>query len=324
MGKSKSVGILFLLCTALVFACGGGDQGAGSNADATAGRGDGGLGNGFNCAEHNQCNSGFCSDGVCCSSACDAPCDACSVEKGATLPGVCAVVSVGSPGNPSCSPYACSGIDVQCPTSCQGSADCGDGTQCVDNRCCDSACDGVCSSCAVEGSEGSCTPYEFGTDPEDECGGVGCNGMGDCTCNDDGPGEPNEDQTMAHAMPGIDDCDGSGSSVQGVLTGASDKDWYRFNGEDTFSCREDVVVSVSGDVASTLCVYVKCMEDSGSTEVTCDEGSSATGAGGFPGCCGNSVDISPDCSGTDEAITVYISLESTEAICSPYTITYHY
>ena len=42
------------------------------------------LANGQLCVSDTQCQSGFCTDGVCCESACDAPCEACGT--GACLP----------------------------------------------------------------------------------------------------------------------------------------------------------------------------------------------------------------------------------------------
>jgi len=42
---------------------------------------------------------------------------------------------------------------------------------CVDGFCCDEACDQVCESCGLMGTEGTCTCYMAGTDPEDQCMG---------------------------------------------------------------------------------------------------------------------------------------------------------
>lgn len=63
-------------------------------------------------------------------------------------------------------------------TSCDDATDCVSG-ECTDGVCCVEACDGACESCALEGSVGTCTPYEAGTDPENECGATG-------TCADGG------------------------------------------------------------------------------------------------------------------------------------------
>ncbi|HEY6880768.1 MAG TPA: hypothetical protein VI299_22245, partial [Polyangiales bacterium] len=55
---------------------------------------------------------------------------------------------------------------------------------CRDGVCCDSACDGPCEGCNVLGAPpGQCTAYSLGSDPENECLGVGgvCNGERACT-----------------------------------------------------------------------------------------------------------------------------------------------
>jgi len=52
---------------------------------------------------------------------------------------------------------------------------------CIDGVCCSGACDGTCESCAVAGSEGTCTPFGPGTDPDDECvDPLACDGASAC------------------------------------------------------------------------------------------------------------------------------------------------
>ncbi|NUQ72143.1 MAG: hypothetical protein HUU21_00995 [Polyangiaceae bacterium] len=60
---------------------------------------------------------------------------------------------------------------------------------CVDGVCCDSACNKICHSCVVPGSEGKCTPAPAGTDPRRQCGfegscGLTCPGTGEEKCVD--------------------------------------------------------------------------------------------------------------------------------------------
>lgn len=57
--------------------------------------------------------------------------------------------------------------------SCETSADCAD-MPCVDNVCCATACDQLCESCALPGSEGTCTAIADGEDPDAECGTLNC------------------------------------------------------------------------------------------------------------------------------------------------------
>lgn len=82
--------------------------------------------------------------------------------------------------------------DGVCCNSCAGQAcsvgdDCPSG-YCTDGVCCNSACAGPCESCAIGGSEGTCSPHDAGTDPENNCPGtLACTGSGLCEI---GPGIP--------------------------------------------------------------------------------------------------------------------------------------
>jgi hypothetical protein len=51
---------------------------------------------GKTCKVGSDCQTGFCSDGVCCSTACNGPCDVCTVALGATSDGFCTALPVGS------------------------------------------------------------------------------------------------------------------------------------------------------------------------------------------------------------------------------------
>ena len=63
--------------------------------------------------------------------------------------------------------------------TCMGPDDCGGGP-CVDGFCCDSPCDGLCQSCAVSGSEGSCADAPAASNDDMECGAGVCDGSGNC------------------------------------------------------------------------------------------------------------------------------------------------
>jgi hypothetical protein len=88
------------------------------------------------CATGLDCASNFCVDGVCCDTACGGSCDVCSSALGATADGTCTVLSVGSTGSPSCSPFACNGTSASCPTSCATDTDCPSGTFCAAGGAC--------------------------------------------------------------------------------------------------------------------------------------------------------------------------------------------
>jgi len=55
---------------------------------------------------------------------------------------------------------------------------------CADGVCCDTACDGACTSCAIVGDEGTCGPHPAASDPENECGFGSCDGAGSCASAD--------------------------------------------------------------------------------------------------------------------------------------------
>lgn len=65
-------------------------------------------------------------------------------------------------------------------TGCAEAWECDSGF-CADGVCCDGSCAGPCVSCSVDGAEGTCSPYEAFTDPEDDCAPSGtCDGSGMC------------------------------------------------------------------------------------------------------------------------------------------------
>ncbi len=83
---------------------------------------------------------------------------------------------------------------------------------CVDGVCCGGACGGVCQSCALPGSEGTCAQVPAGTDPYDECSGARvCNGASACGVVGEDAGRPD---SGARVDGGVTPDDG-GSSMDG-------------------------------------------------------------------------------------------------------------
>ncbi|MEZ4310772.1 MAG: hypothetical protein R3F14_22240 [Polyangiaceae bacterium] len=90
----------------------------------------------------------------------------------------------------------CAGVDANCLSGNCGAGDkcekapdgttCGNGSECqsgncVNGFCCDTACGATCMSCAVPGSEGTCTNVPSGQDIDNDCPGPDlCDGMGVC------------------------------------------------------------------------------------------------------------------------------------------------
>lgn len=106
-------------------------------------------------------------------------------------------------------------------TPCGRDAECDFGV-CIDGVCCDRPCDGTCESCAIEGSVGTCTPYEAGTDPEDECPDGSCDGAGMCVDDDPGvdagPGETDAGPAGVDAGPAEVDAGPGGIDAGPVTT----------------------------------------------------------------------------------------------------------
>jgi hypothetical protein len=163
------------------------------------------------CLFADQCLSGFCANGNCCSSACSGPCTTCST-------GTCNLLAAGSVGQ--CGPGT-----AQCPETCAEDGGCNPPRACIDGGpvdagppdggcnvlaecpmvdaiCAPTACtnnrciypSGTCGTC-MSCHSGACQLDPLDTDPNNTCGGtVGachglCDGDGGCffptgTCSD--------------------------------------------------------------------------------------------------------------------------------------------
>lgn len=113
-----------------------------------------------------RCESGMCADETMCADGCSDD-SLCPDDAFCSEDGEC--VDDGGPGD-DCD------RDEMCSTG-----------FCADGVCCDERCDGACEACDVADSEGTCSPYGDGTDPEDECEDGVCDGSGEC--RDDTPGD---------------------------------------------------------------------------------------------------------------------------------------
>ncbi len=91
---------------------------------------DGGAGS--SCSDVGDCGSSLtCVDGVCCLTACDAPCDSCAVPGSE---GTCVASPLGTMAD-GCGGYACDGTSTACATSCSGPNTCNLGYTCVSTTC---------------------------------------------------------------------------------------------------------------------------------------------------------------------------------------------
>ncbi|NUQ71957.1 MAG: protein kinase [Polyangiaceae bacterium] len=113
-----------------------------------AGPSSGSKKNGEKCAVMNECQSGFCIDGVCCNSACTGTCVACNLR---TFIGMCAEIPFGYDPDKEC------GLKV-----CDGDGACGDrkinGKRCKTGRECKSGfCSkGICCNTECRGADANC------------------------------------------------------------------------------------------------------------------------------------------------------------------------
>lgn len=149
------------------------------------------------CGSDNECESTFCSDGVCCNDECGNACQRCDASGScvtvlsaedsgqcddAHRTGACAQV-----------PCACDAIG-ECKSGggvgCENTASCSSGQTCVDGVCCDAPCNGVCESCLASrtgSTTGHCAPIPAAADPDSECAGVTtCDGQRRCYARTNG------------------------------------------------------------------------------------------------------------------------------------------
>ncbi len=134
----------------------------------------GATANGLPCADGATCESGSCADGVCCATACDGVCEVCNAPGSQ---GTCAV----TPGaQDACEEGSACNQDGRCVRPVGDACTDDDGCAsnlCVDDVCCDRACDGACESCRGDenaaGVDGVCGPTP-GEDYASECPSGGC------------------------------------------------------------------------------------------------------------------------------------------------------
>ena len=152
------------------------------------------------CSTDTDCSSGVCAQGVCCSTTCVGTCESCALEASK---GACTNVPAGQDpleqcridAGTACGGGGCNGAGAcqACTrqptgTACTADAQCVSGS-CQQGICCSTVCAGICQSCAVAGSVGTCVAVPAGQDPLSQCADGGaascgldglCDGHGSC------------------------------------------------------------------------------------------------------------------------------------------------
>ncbi|MGZ3419920.1 MAG: hypothetical protein ACXWUG_16940 [Polyangiales bacterium] len=139
--------------------------------------------------------------------------------------------------------------------------------------------------------------------------------------------EPNDSLPTARPLTGIDDCDGSGSSLSGVV-GGIDVDFWTYKGSDSFGCTVDPYVT-NHSASVRVCVFAQC--GAGPTEFKkCNKGTAFKLPSGIAGCCTDgpgdaSLDFACTLVGSDDSADVFMRVDSPGATtCLPYDVDYHF
>lgn len=152
---------------------------------------------GETCSKAFDCQSGFCTDGVCCEAECKGPCETCNLAQSE---GLCEPVPYEETDD-MCPVGLCDGLR-QCKldvgASCAVNADCLLGF-CVDGFCCDGPCNGTCQTCA---GDGICKTVTNGADMDTCAGSQVCDGQGLCKTK---TGEPCDPQAACLSGHCVDD-----------------------------------------------------------------------------------------------------------------------
>jgi hypothetical protein len=153
------------------------------------------------------------------------------------------------------------------------------------------------------------------TNTSTSTGGLSCNAA---------DAEPNDSESNAIDLGTVDDDDGDGDVVSGILAGVGDTDWYKYYGDDTFPGVAEPERSLSSSDPVRLCKFMQCVDGDGSPD--CPDGTdAATSPDGREGCCGDTgFTMGIECSGTDDDNMIYIRVQTTTNDCVTYSIDYHY
>jgi MYXO-CTERM domain-containing protein len=231
---------------------------------------------GGTCTTDSECATAHCSDGVCCDTACNSPCDVCSKCLGASADGTCTTAPEGTPGNAasnstctapatsccqlgkSCSTspagiYLCDGTNVTCPGTCANDKDCAIGYYCSSG--------GTCTAALAQGTKcdeptqcksAPCAICTTGNCVDGYCCDKGCGG----TCRS--CGITGSTGTCSNVV-GADDPDTCPSATSTCVAGASASVCLFKNGYPSIDTSKADPACTSGtQCASGFCVDGTC------------------------------------------------------------------
>jgi len=216
------------------------------------------------CAANGECGSNTCVGGVCCSSACDGPCERCDLD------GVCKPFARGAaPRSEACGTYTCNGTSGACSTQCSAAGDCVTGIPCNTGECRGSLANGAACTIGAACASGVCAD---GVCCNRACGGCeACSALAkdhgvDGVCEYVAAGLPHGDacaDSAGAAACGTDGtCDGKGGCRKyplGTPCGALGrcKSAYVLEGGDVCN---GLGACVSGSGQTTFCLPYLCRE----------------------------------------------------------------
>lgn len=226
---------------------------------------------GGDCTQNTDCPTGYCTDGVCCERETCGTCEACNVIGSS---GICSKLRNVVDSDTCTSGKACDASGVCKPVNgqaCKAGGDCASGF-CVDEVCCDTACNGTCQACRADlkssGNSGVCGPTRTGIDPRNDCpddGALSC--QRDGTCDGAGRCQTYAKGTSCGASICVGNraagkvCDGIGACV---------------NSSDGFECAPFVCATSLGSCPSTCTRDIDCTS---STRCNVDTGLCVTREG---------------------------------------------
>ena len=129
-----------------------------------------------------------------------------------------------------------------------------------------------------------------------------------------------EGEVKAEEGDDVYDCDAHASTVSGVLSGASDEDWYLVHGIDTRAggCSHTARVDVDG---AQICIFAECALAT-DPATSCRSGTESTSPEGRPGCCNDageaSLEIKCEESGAQVTLFYMRVSQGPPGVCTEY------